>query len=112
MKDTVIPSKLLMYMAAGKPVLAAVNAGSQAAFLLNQAQGGILVAPDDPAALAAAVVNLKRQRAELIQMGARNRAYAEVWFDERKVFEAQTAFLHDITSHPSRILPRTSLGRV
>ena len=53
-KDTVIPSKLLTYMAAGRPVLAAVNPGSQAAEILREADGGALVAPEDPEALSAA----------------------------------------------------------
>lgn len=96
MKDTVIPSKLLTYMAAGKPVLAAVNVESQAALLLNRAKGGILVRPDDPRALATAAMMLSARRGELAGMGARNRAYAEVHFDENKVFDAHVKFLRDV----------------
>lgn len=93
-KDTVIPSKLLTYMAAGRPVLAAVNSGSQAAEILREADGGRLVTPDDPEALAAAVEWFRSQPAErLAALGARNRAYAEAHFDQRKILAAHEDFL-------------------
>ena len=95
-KDTVIPSKLLMYMASGRPVLAAVNARSQAAALLRDAQGGILVAPEDPNSLAQAVQQICDDQATLGEMGQRNRSYAEVHFDQRKIVVAQEEFLSQV----------------
>lgn len=93
-KDTVIPSKLLTYMAAGRPVLAAVNAGSQAAEILREAGGGTVVAPDDPAALAAgARACAATARERLASWGASNRAYAEEHFDQRKILAGHEAFL-------------------
>ncbi len=49
---TSVPSKVLGYMAAGRPVLAAVDADSDTA--LQVAPVGIVTPPSDPAALAAA----------------------------------------------------------
>jgi colanic acid biosynthesis glycosyl transferase WcaI len=96
-KDTVIPSKLLTYMAAGRPVLAAVNPASQAAELLLEADGGVLVAPEDPAALGAAAHELSEACAERLGVfGARNRAYAERHFDERHVLAAHERFMLDV----------------
>jgi putative colanic acid biosynthesis glycosyltransferase WcaI len=93
-KDTVIPSKLLTYMAAGRPVLAAVNPGSQAAEILREADGGALVSPEDPEALSAAVQWFMAQSQEaLTAFGERNRAYAEEHFDERKIVAAHEAFM-------------------
>lgn len=92
MKDTVIPSKLLTYMAAGRPVLAAVNQNSQAAEILRDASGGILVAPDDPGALARGAQECRAaDRSTLAAFGARNRAYAEAHFDQRKIVAAHEA---------------------
>jgi colanic acid biosynthesis glycosyl transferase WcaI len=92
--DTVIPTKLLTYMAAGRPVLAAVNAASQAAEVLRDADGGLLVAPDSPEALAAGVTSLMTMdRETLSDFGARNRAYAEVHFDQQKVLAAHEEFM-------------------
>jgi colanic acid biosynthesis glycosyl transferase WcaI len=91
-KDTVIPSKLLTYMAAGKPVLAAVNAMSQGAQILRQAGGGLIIDPDDPASLAAGVRRIMEDPARP-EMGKRNREYAELHFDSRRIVEAQEEFL-------------------
>ncbi|MBI4446467.1 MAG: glycosyltransferase family 4 protein [Acidobacteria bacterium] len=95
-KDTVIPSKLLTYMAAGKPVLAAVNASSQAGALLRESGGGMIVKPEDPSALAHAVNELQKDRALLDTWGRRNRLYAETHFDRQKIVAAQENFLLDI----------------
>jgi colanic acid biosynthesis glycosyl transferase WcaI len=95
-KDAAIPSKLLTYMAAGRPVLAAVNPGSQAAALLRESGGGLIVPPEDPAALAAGVKQLQADPAGRQEMGRRNRAYAEQHFDRRKIVAAQEAFLLEI----------------
>lgn len=93
-KDAVIPSKLLTYMAAGKPVLAAVNATSQGAEILREADGGALVEPEDPEALIRGVEALRNTPPEaLAAMGARNRRYAEDHFDQEKILAEHEAFI-------------------
>lgn len=93
-KDTVIPSKLLTYMAAGRPVLAAVNPDSQAAQLLRKSEGGVLIAPDDPDALSEGARQLSSVAPEtLVTFGARNRAYAERHFDQRRIVAAHETFI-------------------
>ena len=93
-KDTVIPSKLLTYMSAGRPVIAAVNASSQGAEILREAEGGRIVAPEDPAALAeAARCFMALAPEQLSAFGARNRTYAEVHFDQRKILAAHERFM-------------------
>jgi colanic acid biosynthesis glycosyl transferase WcaI len=96
-KDTVIPSKLLTYMSAGRPVLAAVNASSQGAEILREADGGRLVAPEDPAALAAAAAwFMELPQEQLRAFGTRNRAYAEAHFDQRKILAAHEDFMFGV----------------
>jgi glycosyltransferase involved in cell wall biosynthesis len=93
-KDTVIPSKLLTYMSAGRPAIAAVNGSSQGAEILREAEGGLIVAPEDPAALAGAARWFMALRPEQLgAFGARNRAYAEVHFDQRKILAAHEHFM-------------------
>ncbi|MBI4887715.1 MAG: glycosyltransferase [Acidobacteria bacterium] len=100
--NTLIPGKLLTYMAAGRPVLAAVHAASQAAALLRDADGGLLVAPEDPEALGAAARALAAaDRRTLAALGARNRAYAEQHFDERKILAAHEAFFLETLGLPA-----------
>jgi colanic acid biosynthesis glycosyl transferase WcaI len=93
-QDTLIPGKLLTYMAAGRPVLAAVHPASQAARLLRDADGGVLVPPEDAEELAAAVQRLAATgQTALNTVAVRNRAYAEQHFDERRVLAALEAFM-------------------
>jgi colanic acid biosynthesis glycosyl transferase WcaI len=93
-KDTLIPGKLLTYMAAGRPVLVAANPESQAAQLLRDAGGGLLIAPEDADALAMAARTLSTSgRDTLAAFGTRNRTYAEMNFDQQKVLVEQEQFL-------------------
>ena len=93
-KDTLIPGKLLTYMAAGQPVLAAANPASQAAQLLREADGGVLVPPENPEALAAAARWFAAaDPAGLAAFGARSRAYAEAHFDQRRILDAHEQFM-------------------
>jgi colanic acid biosynthesis glycosyl transferase WcaI len=72
--EITIPSKTQFYLCIGKPVLMAV--GGEAASLIEQAKSGVCVPPSCPAALAEAVLRLKRaEPAELAAMGQRGRAY-------------------------------------
>src|SRR5439155_14724334 len=57
--DSVAPSKLLSYMASGKPVIAAVNENSEAGRMIREAQCGLVVAPEQPRALADAMHELR-----------------------------------------------------
>jgi len=95
-KNTVIPSKLLTYMAAGLPVLAAINADSQGAQLLRESGGGVIVEPESPAALIEGLKELMRDKKVRQKMGARNRTYAVEHFDRKKVLKAQETFLTDV----------------
>jgi colanic acid biosynthesis glycosyl transferase WcaI len=105
-KDTLIPGKLLTYMAAGRPVLAAVHHDSQAAQLVRDADGGIVVPPEDPGALASAAHRLATApRALLEGYSARNRAYAEAHFDERRVLAAHEAFMLESMDRAARNEP-------
>lgn len=88
-KKSAIPSKLLFYMAAGRPVIAAVNAASEAAAIMRQANGGLIVAPEDPSAIAAAIMALRADAGERERCGWRNRAYAERHFDRRRILLAK-----------------------
>jgi colanic acid biosynthesis glycosyl transferase WcaI len=102
-KDTVIPSKLLTYMAAGRPVVAAVNASSQGAELLREAGGGRVVPPEHPAALAMAVREMSADAGALERMGRANRTYALEYFDERKVMQSLERFVRALTSGSERM---------
>ncbi len=77
----VIPTKTQAYMAAGRPILMAVN--GDAARLVGEAGAGISVQPEDPAALADAIVALAALPAE--QRDAMGRA-GRIYYDEHLSF--------------------------
>jgi colanic acid biosynthesis glycosyl transferase WcaI len=82
--ESVLPSKLLSYMAAGRPVLAAVHKESTTADLVRQARCGVVTDPGRPDILAAAIRSLAsdtNQEGELTAMGNRGRRYVERKFD-------------------------------
>ncbi len=59
-RDMSLPSKLTSYFAAGRPVVAAVAAQSEAAREVRQSSGGIVVEPERPAALLGAILRVAR----------------------------------------------------
>jgi len=54
-----VPSKLITYLAVGRPVICAVTFDSEIAALVRQYELGMVVAPEDPDAVAAAIVSLR-----------------------------------------------------
>lgn len=75
MAGTSVPSKMFGIMAAGRPVIAGVDAGSDADLMVQAAGSGVVVEPEDPAALADAIRALATDRKEARAMGERARRY-------------------------------------
>jgi len=87
-----LPSKLTSYYAAGRPVVAAVAAGSETAREISWSSGGIVTAPDNPAALLAALLRVaddaglrehlagsaERWSATVLSAGAALRSYEQL----------------------------------
>ena len=70
-----VPSKTYSILAAGRPVIAAIDAGTEIPKLLDSSGGGIVVEPDDPAAFVAAVRQLVDDPDGAAAMGRRGRAW-------------------------------------
>jgi len=74
----VVPSKILSSMAAGRPVVAALNLDGDAPRLIAEARCGLCVPPEEPHALAEAVLRLYRDAGLRERMGSNGRRYVEV----------------------------------
>jgi glycosyltransferase involved in cell wall biosynthesis len=70
-----VPTKLLEGLAAGRPVVLA--AAGEAAALLRESGGGLVVAPERPAELAAALSSFAADPEAARAMGAAGRSFAE-----------------------------------
>ncbi len=81
----IVPSKLYPILAAGRPYVAAVEASSEVAALTRTHDSGVVTAPGDSAALAAAIVALAGDPARRQAMGARARDAAALFARDRQV---------------------------
>ena len=70
-----VPSKTYSILAAGRPVLAAIDAGTEVPRMLAASGGGVAVAPDDPAAFEAALAALLADLPAARAMGAAGREW-------------------------------------
>ncbi len=77
LEGVVVPSKLYSILAAGRPVLAVAPDSSDAARIVTESGCGLAADPDDPAAVAKAICELRSDPARLCEMGRRARETAE-----------------------------------
>jgi glycosyltransferase involved in cell wall biosynthesis len=79
---TTYPNKVFDYMAAGRPVLLAIDGVIRQ--VIEEEQAGVVVAPGDAAALAEGVRRLAADPSAARRMGERGRAAVERRFDRRR----------------------------
>lgn len=72
-----VPSKSYSVLAAGRPLLAAIDADTEIPKLLLASGGGVAIEPDDGEAFVAAVRDLLADRDRLESMGRSGRAWVE-----------------------------------
>jgi colanic acid biosynthesis glycosyl transferase WcaI len=91
-----IPSKIQSYMACGRPVIAALE--GEGGRIIRQARAGWVVPPEDPRALADAVLAASRlARPELDAMGNRGEAWFREHFEREKLLTRLETFLREAT---------------
>ncbi|MEA2461352.1 MAG: colanic acid biosynthesis glycosyl transferase WcaI, partial [Actinomycetota bacterium] len=74
-----VPSKTYSIMAAGRPMIASVDAGSEVARLIDGAGAGISVPAEDAEAFTKAIRRMLDAPEEMEAMGASARAFVEGW---------------------------------
>lgn len=100
--DAVVPSKLLTYLAAGRPVLAAAEAGSTAARLVQASGGGIVIPPDNPAALARVIEQWRRDASAGAEMGQRGRRYVTEQYGRCRILTQYERYLVNMVPEKRR----------
>jgi glycosyltransferase involved in cell wall biosynthesis len=95
-----LPSKMFEAMGAGVPVIVSVE--GEAKDLVERARGGISVAPEDPRALADAIL-LLRDSPDLCQrMGTSGKQFISTHYDRRLIAQSMELALSALTSSDSR----------
>jgi glycosyltransferase involved in cell wall biosynthesis len=80
-----VPSKVLTYLTAGRPVLLSVPLNNLAAATVREANAGLTITPGDDDGLAAAALTLMGDEALRRSMGENGREYAERVFAIEKI---------------------------
>ena len=101
-----VPSKVLNYLCAGRPVLALLPPDNAVAHMIRTAGAGLVVDPSDKDAAARALRDLLADPERRAEMGAAARRYAETTFDVTSVgnlFESVVDAAYDRRKHlPSK----------
>ena len=78
---TVLPSKIFEIMGAARPMVLSVD--GEARRVVEQAQAGVFVPPEDPVALSEAILKLMNSPSACSAMGERGRAFVEASFSRK-----------------------------
>ena len=90
-KTPVVPSKILSTMAAGRPVVAALNLEGDAPRLIAEAEAGVTVPAEDSRALADTLLLLSQQPEMCRRFGESGRRFAESRLSPASVAREYTA---------------------
>jgi glycosyltransferase involved in cell wall biosynthesis len=91
---TVIPTKLLEYMACERPVIVAVD--GQARQIVEEAGAGVFVEPENSGALVQAIDDLAKDPVRRRQMGTSGRQYIISKFSREKTAREYIAVLESL----------------
>ena len=97
---TATPSKLIEYMAMGKPVV--YGGEGEGAILLGEAGAGVAVEPEDPDALATALRELLADEPRRAEMGATGRAYVQQHLRRETLAETVAGVLSGLIERRAR----------
>jgi len=97
-----VPSKTFSIMAAGRPIVAAVDAGTEVPRMVDAARCGLVVPPDETESFIAAIDRLVSDRDGRRDMGERARAFVEGQASPRSVAERYANLVHEIRRRPPR----------
>jgi glycosyltransferase involved in cell wall biosynthesis len=91
---TVYPNKVFDYMAAGRPVLLAIDGVIRE--VVEEAQAGVFVPPGDPLALADAIRRLADDPEAARLMGQRGRLCVEQRFDRAELAAKMLSIMEEL----------------
>jgi colanic acid biosynthesis glycosyl transferase WcaI len=96
-----VPSKTYSILAAGRPVLAAIDPDTEVPRILAASGAGVAVAPDDPVALTAALRTLLDDPAAAAEMGRAGRRWVAEAASPRAVAESYAALIRALGREPN-----------
>jgi len=97
-----VPSKMYSILAAGRPIVASVDAGTEVAAVVERANAGIAVPPDDPEAFTKALARMVADPDEVERMGRAGRAFVERWASPAAIAEQYEALFDELRYERTR----------
>jgi colanic acid biosynthesis glycosyl transferase WcaI len=91
-----VPSKVLGYMAAARPVIASVDTDSETASLVTHSGCGLVIEPENVAALARAIITLTGDGDLMTLLGNKGRRYLEDCYQKDKITGQYIKFFEEI----------------
>lgn len=96
-----VPSKLYSILAAGRPVVASVDAGTEVGRTIEAAGAGVAVGPDDPEAFTKALVRALDDPDRLEAWGRAGRTFVERWASPAAVARAYEDLFEELQGRSS-----------
>lgn len=93
------PSKIYSIMAAGRPMIASADPDSELTWVVERAECGWAVPPDDAEALATAIKSAYQRRSELRAMGLRGRDYVVANHSRQAVARQYDNLIQTVVRH-------------
>ena len=93
-----VPSKTYSILAAGRPVVASVDEGTEVARVVERAGAGLAVPPDDPEEFTKALATMLDDPERTRAMGAAGRAFVEEWASPAAIAERYEALFDELRS--------------
>lgn len=97
-----VPSKMYSILAAGRPIVASVDPGTEVAAVVERANAGVAVPPDDPEAFTKALARLVAEPDEAERMGRAGRAFVERWASPAAIAERYEALFAELQRSRAR----------
>jgi colanic acid biosynthesis glycosyl transferase WcaI len=97
-----VPSKLYSILAAGRPLVASVDPGTEVARTVERAGAGLAVPPEDAEAFTKALRRLLDDPEQARAMGASGRAFVEGWASPAAVAEAYDRLFTELVARAGR----------
>ena len=95
--DAVIPSKLLTYMASGRPIVASVHPNSEVACRIIEAGCGRVVAPEDPEEISEAILYYFHIPHLISRNRKKSKEYASEHYKQDKIMPKYESVLSDLS---------------
>ncbi len=92
-----VPSKTYSILAAGRPLIAGVDPGTEVARLVERSGAGIAVPPEDAEALTKAVRQLLQSPQDRLAMGDAGRSFVERWASPAAVAESYAELFEELS---------------